>query len=227
MKIIFLNVWNNELPEKIKEFVSENLSDTDIFCFQEVESRAEQMFAYHLPNYKKFICHKFVSKDDDFFLATYVRNSLKILRSEIFLEDKKNLGLGIYTYVENSGHKLKICNFHGLSQPGNKLDTPERIEQSRLIIEFFNNQNGPKIIGGDFNLFKDTRSVEMFAENGYQNLIKEFSIPTTRNRYVWERFPGSKQYFSDYVFLSPEVKVKKFSVPNLEVSDHLPMILEI
>jgi len=31
---------------------------------------------------------------------------------------------------------------------------------------------------------------------------------------------------SDYVFVSLEVKVKKFEVPNIEISDHLPLILD-
>jgi endonuclease/exonuclease/phosphatase family metal-dependent hydrolase len=86
---------------------------------------------------------------------------------------------------------------------------------------------GLKIIGGDLNLMPDTESVRMFAANGYRDLIAEFKIPTTRNRLVWDKFPDSKQYYSDYVFVSPEVKVREFSVPNNEISDHLPLIVDI
>ncbi len=33
-------------------------------------------------------------------------------------------------------------------------------------------------------------------------------------------------YHSDYVFVSPETDVMHFEVPDIEASDHLPLILE-
>jgi hypothetical protein len=66
----------------------------------------------------------------------------------------------------------------------------------------------------------------MFKNNGYKNLIGDYQIITTRNNLAWSLYPD-KQYFADYVFASPEIKVKSFEVPNNEVSDHLPLILEI
>jgi endonuclease/exonuclease/phosphatase family metal-dependent hydrolase len=67
----------------------------------------------------------------------------------------------------------------------------------------------------------------MFEENGYRDLIKEYKISTTRNRLAWEMYPDNKQLFSDYVFLSPGITINNFSVPDNEISDHLPMILEV
>jgi len=32
--------------------------------------------------------------------------------------------------------------------------------------------------------------------------------------------------FADYVLVSQEIKVKDFHVPDVEVSDHLPMVLD-
>ena len=65
----------------------------------------------------------------------------------------------------------------------------------------------------------------MFEDNGYKNLIKEFKIPTTRNEISWAKYEN-KQLFADFVFVSPDVKITNFSVPNNEISDHLPLILE-
>ena len=39
------------------------------------------------------------------------------------------------------------------------------------------------------------------------------------------RYPGRKLYFSDYVFASPDVEVQGFLVEDIEISDHLPMIV--
>ena len=81
-------------------------------------------------------------------------------------------------------------------------------------------------MGGDFNLFPDTKSLELIREAGFRDLIQEFSISTTRNRYAWEKYP-TKYLFSDYVFVSSSLTVQSFEVPTVEVSDHLPMIVEI
>ena len=42
---------------------------------------------------------------------------------------------------------------------------------------------------------------------------------------LWE-FLRRQSLGVDYVFVSPEVKVIDFSVPNIEISDHLPLILD-
>jgi endonuclease/exonuclease/phosphatase family metal-dependent hydrolase len=65
---------------------------------------------------------------------------------------------------------------------------------------------------------------------GYRNLIKDFGIKSTRGRICWEQYkhkPGfTKQFFADYIFVSKRVGVKGFQVPHIEISDHLPLILD-
>jgi endonuclease/exonuclease/phosphatase family metal-dependent hydrolase len=124
-----------------------------------------------------------------------------------------------------NGINFWIGNVHGKARPGEKEDTPVRIKQSEKIINYFKDLAGPKIIGGDFNLNPDTKSVEMFEKAGYRNLIKDFGIKNTRNKLSWEQF-NNVQNFADYCFTSPEVKVKSFKVPYMEISDHLPQILD-
>lgn len=86
---------------------------------------------------------------------------------------------------------------------------------------------GIKILGGDFNTLPDEKSITMFETAGYKSLIKDFAVNTTRNRYVWERYPKNKMYYSDYVFVERGTKLKSFDVPGIEVSDHLPMVVEL
>lgn len=269
MKLVFLNVWDGEIREGIETFVKEHSVDTDIFCFQEAYDKMKHLCEQLLPSYTVISEYKYVSKQDDFAQATYIRESLEIERIELLLKDTPNTGLGIYTQVgaprvhtleshpaprrsenlaeakerlsihpalpggvsrrriKDEDYTLCVCNFHGISKPGKKLDTSERLLQSAEILNFFKDIEGPKIIGGDFNLELDSNSVKMFEENGYKNLIRDRGILTTRNRLTWEKYPEGKQYFSDYVFVSSDVKVKDFLVENIEISDHLPMILSI
>ena len=55
------------------------------------------------------------------------------------------------------------------------------------------------------------------------NLIKKYNIKTTRHK-LYPGFENNK--FADFVFVSKGIKIKNFQVPNIAVSDHLPMILE-
>ncbi len=130
------------------------------------------------------------------------------------------------------GKILTICNVHGTAFPINKQDTNERLEQSKKILNFANNEPGEKIITGDFNLFPDTESIKMFEKNGFNNLVKDFHIASTRGSLVkqlhpeYDKEPEGFQEFADYTFVSPGIKVKNYTVPDLPLSDHLPLILE-
>jgi len=214
------------MKDGITAFIREHAGGTDIFCFQEVYPEMRHLCEMLLPNYREFSAYKFVAKNDDFSQATFVRKNIEVKSSENILAKQINCGLGINVQLTINEKIFHVCNFHGLSMPGDKLDNRNRLKQSQGLLASFKGKKGPKIIGGDFNLLPNTRSIEIFEESGYKNLIKDFSIKTTRNRLSWEKYPGNKQYFSDYVFISPEIKVKSFSVPENENSDHLPMILE-
>lgn len=188
-----------------------------------MKSLAKGCFA----DYQEIAAYKYLTEDDNFPQAIFIKNHIPLGDSRAILEKEPGVGLGLYVQVILGKQVVHIGNFHGVSRPGEKLDDPVRLRQSRRLLEFFEDKAGPKIIGGDFNLLPETQSIVMFEARGYRDLIKEFRIETTRNRLAWEAHPNSKQYFSDYVFVSPEVKLKGFSVPNLEVSDHLPLLLEI
>jgi len=82
-------------------------------------------------------------------------------------------------------------------------------------------------LGGDFNLYPQTKSIKIFEEAGYRNLIKDFGVKETRNKFAWEQFPDEeKQHFADYCFVSKNIKIIDFQVPNVLISDHNPLILD-
>ncbi|MCL5784026.1 MAG: endonuclease/exonuclease/phosphatase family protein, partial [Patescibacteria group bacterium] len=111
---------------------------------------------------------------------------------------------------------------HGiwLPPPNSKSDTESRINQSQKINQFLKKLPREKILCGDFNLALNTQSVKILEED-MVNLIKKYQITATRNKF----FPGEEK-FADYTFVSNGINVKNFQVPDIEVSDHLPMILE-
>ncbi len=236
MKIIFFNIWHGKVWKGLKEFILEQSKNTDIFCFLEVDPVLQEKLLKTLPSFNFFYSKGvktgywggiyegrsvFVKKNADL---------VKCKRIKLFNTHKFDAGGMIFSELKIKDKTLFLGCVHGKTKPGTKFDTSLRLKQSEIIIDAFKNLNGPKIIGGDFNLNPDTKSIEMIEKAGYVNLIKEFKIKTTRNKISWEEFrdyPGFvKQYFADYVFISPGIKVKKFEVPYKEISDHLPLILE-
>ena len=123
------------------------------------------------------------------------------------------------------GKEYALFNFHGTPYPADKLDSPRHLLESRKVKEITDGQKFPKILVGDFNLLPQTESIKMF-ESDMRNLIKEFNIEKTRSNLSPFYETSNFQKFADYTFVSKNIEVRGFEVPEVEVSDHLPMILE-
>lgn len=199
-----------------------------------------------LPNFQFYYSVEISGFDDeavpvDFDLtvgkAIFVKNTIKINDtgnlliykdpSQKFLKkDFSNLPVTLlYITLTISNKLLIICNIHGTAFPGSKLDTKLRLEHSRRIKEFLQTKKGAKIIAGDFNLLPKTQSIRIFEDNMI-NLIKKFNIKRTRSNLSPYFGKTSFQKFADYIFVSKDIIVKTFQVSHMEISDHLPLILE-
>ena len=144
--------------------------------------------------------------------------------TEINTDFKNEPKIMQFVLLEKAGKQLLVGNIHGCWFPGEKLDTVERLEQSRVIVDFIKKYNCPKVVVGDLNLELETKSIKIL-EKELRNLIKEYSITNTRNEISWERY-HNRQSYADYAFVSSDINVKNFEVPYSLVSDHLPMLLD-
>lgn len=234
MKIVFLNTWLGRFPDRLESFLREHAPDTDVFCFQEASRDFQALCTRLLPGYEAFVTDKTLLLPEHgrgepvphwYVLASYVKRSLGIReRGSLLTEDPASGIVQFFTLPFGTG-MLEIVNVHGVSIPG-KLDNPDRIRQFASIRDHCESRPQPSVIGGDFNVLPDTESVQMFARR-YRDLISEYRIPTTRNRLAWEKHPGNELYYSDYVFADRSLAVRGFAVPESEISDHLPLILEL
>jgi endonuclease/exonuclease/phosphatase family metal-dependent hydrolase len=170
--------------------------------------------------------------------AIFVHKNLEVIENgEVFIRGQKN-ALNVtealqgnwfsmprvlqFVQIKNSDVPLNIFNYHGIWHTSGKGDMPERHEQSDKILKVMEGFEGRKILCGDFNLEMNTESVRKLEEN-MRNLVKDFKIETTRS----DLYPKKDLMpYADYTFVTPDIKVEKFSVPNEPISDHLPMILE-
>lgn len=225
MELTFLNTWHGELHDELRRYVETERQSVDVFCLQEAHANEQAAYGDVLADYQKYYAEK---QQPNLSLANviFVRNGIEVTESGTLLNEGSGIGFANYVVVKQGGVETSICNVHGIPHPGHKLDSPERLEQSKTIIDYFSNKNRV-IIGGDFNLLPEAESVKMFEQYGYQNLIGRYAIQTTRNYIALDAYPDSPQYYADYVFTSPDVGVVDFSVPSTIVSDHQPLRLSV
>lgn len=174
---------------------------------------------------------------DHYGLTLFVRNTLKMIEEgESFVHKHKGyvptMDVGLharniqYVTIATDTGPITVINFHGLwtneGEGTGKKDNKDRLEQSRKIIEFITNNKHPFVLCGDFNLLPETKSIQMFEDAGFRNLIKEFDIQSTRTS-----FYTKPSKFADYAFLSTDLSLKNFKILPDEVSDHAPLFIEI
>lgn len=124
--------------------------------------------------------------------------------------------------IHSDQPNLRLLNYHGLWSRG-KEGNDRTIEANTKILKLAKEVDYPVIICGDFNLFPETPSMKLLS-NELTSLVDTYSINTTRPRS--NELSGMKRNVVDYVMVSKGIKVNIFSVPDGDVSDHLPLILD-
>jgi endonuclease/exonuclease/phosphatase family metal-dependent hydrolase len=245
MKILCLNTWGGRLTEPLIDFLKRH-EDVDVFCFQEVYSRAHSKEMIWLDanldllkNLKdalpEYVCYYDPHLSDYWGLAMFVRKEWEVIeQGEWFVHkhkghdyEREKIGhsaknVQYATLKIEDQQKITIMNFHGLWNGQGKRDSDERLEQSRELIDFCARMKNQYVLCGDFNLEPTTESLLMFEKFGMQNLIKDYAITSTRT----SLYPKENRY-ADYIFAAKGVTVQKFTVLPDEVSDHSPLLIEL
>jgi endonuclease/exonuclease/phosphatase family metal-dependent hydrolase len=255
IRIMSLNAWCGRFMHQFMRFLRGPKSAAHIYCFQEiVDSTHEEQFQRHPHEYvygemfdrleQHFMpihTSSFARWEDDMHRMSqsmHIHKQLDVREvydevvyqatipretGSVMLTSRKLQ----YAFVPLSGKRsLMVANMHGAWFPDNKMDTPERIAQSRAIRAIMDRHRGPNILCGDFNLRPDTESLAIL-EAGMINLVKQYHVPTTRTPLCrfWQQ-PGWDPY-ADYILISPELAIKNFQVlPDL-ASDHAPLVVDV
>lgn len=228
--ILSLNLYRGELAESVLSYVAQARQKAAVMCFQEADGPIHDEIDLLLTDsYQGYFMEKTSPDGTHYRLVTYVERGIKVLGAGEVLEGVEGGGAGLSCIIElSSDRRLQVVNVHGVPEPGDKLDNPVRLSQSEELLRVTDSSLWAQVVMGDFNLDPETRSVKVFEESGFLNLIKDYNIATTRNRVAWENYPDNPQLYADYVFLrGDDVQVDDFHVEDVVVSDHLPMWLKL
>lgn len=125
------------------------------------------------------------------------------------------------------GKSFCVMNVHGIPTPGSKLDSVERLRQSEVILDQVKElSKKPVVVMGDFNLLPHTQSIGNLSKH-LTNLIAKYQIESTRSKLNVYWGTPQEQKHADYTFVSTDIEVISFDVPDVAISDHLPMRLTI
>ena len=124
--------------------------------------------------------------------------------------------------LDVDGKNLQILNLHGLYSR-DKQDSERALNQCKYVLEVAKRKNIPTIIVGDFNLLPETKSIEILDKE-FKNLIKEYKIQSTRPNFDDGTDQGNNVV--DFIFVNDKIKVNNFEVININISDHLPLLLD-
>lgn len=246
MKVITLNTWGGRITKELIDFFAKHKGTTDVFCLQEVYHRATHIHVEQggidpnltllddikevLPDYLGYFRPHYL---ETYGLATLVKNDLIVTAEneffvhrhkgfvprDIILNHARNVQV---TSIRQGTEDFHVFNFHGLWCGEGKRDSEPRLEQSRKLVEYLKQFEGKKVICGDFNLLPDTASLGMIEGIPLRNLVKEYSITSTRTSYYKKELR-----LADYILVSDTVEVIDFRVLPDEVSDHSPLVSEL
>lgn len=238
--------------ESLLAFFEKYKDTTDVFCLQEIcatpyefsasevvggwlgnpddmMTRGMQDISQALPNYTAHFRLTYL----DYGLFILVKNEWRVSEEgemwvhkyKTFIPDGdagKHARNIQFVTLETPKGLISVINFHGLWNGQGKEDTPDRLEQSRRVVEALRRVKGEVVLCGDFNLRPDTHSIKIIEDAGLVNLIKKHGITSTRTSYY-----KKPEKFADYAFVSKGLDVKDFRVLPDEVSDHAPLWIEI
>ncbi len=237
MKLIQLNMWDGRLIRNMLTFLQDQ--QPDILCLQELEHFPDVDYHLHDIQQATGLNHVYFSPALEY--THFGRSCLWgncILSRYPFLERDSFFVSGDFTpgwklgddfnkrnvqrvKVETPAGIVNILNHHGVHVSGSKVGNETTNAIMTRIDDYIQTLPEPTIFTGDFNLTPDSPSLANLNAT-MSNLVVDYNIKTTRN------FTAKRPVeVIDYIYVSKDIEIKSFVVPDDVVSDHQALVLEI
>lgn len=248
IKIISLNIYEGgQFLDRIIEFFKNE--DADILALQEVYSskdpsllnrfRSVEILSKELPGYNIFFATEFIDNrkegkipQGNALFSKYPITSKKVTflnRSMDKQYDSKpenwqtvSRNMQIATISTPVG-TISVINFHGIWDLDGDNFSELRQKMSQKILNEIKGKE-KLILAGDTNAKPTNRAIK--ALEHHLNSVFGRSLTTTFNMKHKDN-PGYATAAVDMIFTSRDIRVISKSAPNMDLSDHLPLIAEL
>lgn len=250
IKILTLNIWGGELLSDVKNFIRNE--NPDIVLLQEVYNKKynldpkfesfnilkkgldfpyyafESLFIDVRLSGKKIpqgnaIFSRFSIKNQKLIFFDIPFGEFSLEEGKININKNKVIPMGMLkAEIELPNKNIDTYSIHGIwGLDGG--DNPRRIEMSRIIVDEVKDKENV-ILGGDFNLKPNTRTIKNIEEQ-LQNVFKNELVSTFNMKH--KELLGYATAVVDMIFVSRHFKVVNHYMPDADVSDHMPLIAEL
>lgn len=121
--------------------------------------------------------------------------------------------------IDINGTIVNVFNTHGVwGLEGG--DNDRRLAMSEAIVKEIKDRNNV-ILAGDFNVRPNTKTIESI-EKHLINVFKNELTSTFNMRH--KEHPGYATSVVDMIFVSPTIKILEHICPDVDVSDHYPLV---
>jgi len=218
-------------PRKIEEEIVKNLlkHNPDILALVEVDTRSFNESEDYLAYFKKKLGMNYSVEKRKY----HFRGFFKILNLIPWFRNNSNSVLSKWKMYD-----VKFFYFkHGIKRAIIKtsINTPRKIhlflvhlslgkntrkKQLGELAQIVKEVKGSVIVAGDFNTFEGEREIQNFLkETGLKHKYK-----SAKRVFTYPSFYPRRRF--DYILTSPKIKIKKYKILKLELSDHLPVLVD-
>lgn len=255
LKVLNLNLYEGGLLlDAATEFIKNE--NPDIFCLQEVYNgldksqpasfRSIELLTAAFPEYHYFFSPElfsdtpvgkidvgnaifsklpFTKTETHFFGIPYGEHPQKPTNKD-WSKNPKNMQLVEISLDETFGKKTTtICNLHGVwGLDGG--DNPARLAMSAVIVDQIKNRPHTLLMG-DFNVKPNTQTITAIEQHMTNVFRDELTTSFNLKHKDLQAHPGYATAVVDMFFASPDWEIVAKAVPNVDVSDHLPLVCEV
>lgn len=249
LKVITLNLFQGGLYFKnIKDFLKKE--NPDVLCLQEANDNKDKKLAENfrsietlkeiLPNYYYHFAPELleIREEGKIPVGNAIFSRFPITKTnaifydipygeyEAYLENDIKYDFSIkpknleYTQIKLNGIKLNFFNTHGIWGHNGK-DTRRRLRMGQIIINNIKDKNNV-VLAGDFNLSPITQTI-MNIEKHLKNVFTD-DLATTFNIRLKPHHGDYAASVVDMVFVSKDIRILKKYCPDVDVSDHFPLV---
>lgn len=244
IKVICLNIWNGELLDSVSEFLLKE--NPDIVLAQEVFSsedesvepryRGHQILATSLGFYSDFAptYRDFDHTDGKSQRGNSIFSRFPIIETNIshfsipYNETYRDVPGNFHLCPRNLQHakiqfnskEINIFNVHGPWDLDGDNFSEQRQDMAEAIVREIKDKPNV-ILGGDTNATPGNQAIKIIASKLHN--VFDGSLRSTFNM-KYKTDLGYSTAVVDFIFVDKEIEVIEKSCPDIDISDHLPLI---